>query len=113
KQRGKRIESFHDVAGEVARMRGGKAYPVDAWRLSYGRQQLGKRFSAAGVEVGIYILTEQLDLGIAGFGHSVGLGEHRIGAAAAFLSARVRKDAVGAEFVESLVAGDVSKISVA
>ena len=107
-----RVDGVDNIAGKVARMRGGEAHAPDAGNLSNGSEQFGEAPLPFRVAVGIHILPEQLDLGVAGIGHALRFGQHRRRGAAAFLAARVRHHAVGAELVAALDDGDVSAMRI-
>src|SRR5439155_965726 len=61
----------------------------------------------------LYVLSEELNFGVAEIGHLVGFGEHGIRSPAAFFSASERHDAVGAELVTAFDDGDVSAMRIA
>ena len=62
--------------------------------------------------VRIDVLSQQLDLGVAGFGQGPSLGEYRCGGSAALLTAGIRNYAIGAELVASFDDGDIAAVRI-
>src|ERR1035438_457076 len=107
-ERRDRINRVDDVLGEVPWMRGGEANPADARQFPDGSQQFGESLSSGRVVVRIYVLPEQLNVGVAGAGHAGGFVKHRPRGAAALFAASVRHHAIGAELIAALDNGNVS-----
>src|SRR5205823_5296803 len=80
---------------------------------TYGGQQLRKGLFAGRITIGIYVLPQELNVGVARLGHATGFLEHRMGGTAALFTAGVRHDTEGAEFVAAFDDGDVSALRIA
>ena len=106
------VDGVHDVAAEVARVRSGEAHAADAWNFADRGQQFGERLLPCRILVGIHVLAEQLNFGVAEIGHLAGFGEHGVGCAAALFAAREGHHAVGAELVAAFDDGDVAAVRV-
>src|ERR1039458_5424506 len=111
-ERRDRINRIDDVLGKVPRMRGGEANPADARQFPDGSQQFGESLSSGRVVVRIYVLPEQLNVGVAGVGHAGGFAKHRLRGAAALFAASVRHHTIGAELIAAFNDGDVSPMRV-
>src|ERR1700756_5240148 len=107
------IDGLNDVASEVPRVRSSKTHASNPRNFSDRRQQLGERALPFRVAVGVDVLAEQLDLGIAQIRHLAGFGKHRSGSTAAFLSASEGHNTVRAELIAPLDDGDVAAMRVA
>src|SRR5664279_2051832 len=83
-------------------MRGCKAHTTHTWGFTNRCQERGKALLPRRIRVGVYVLTQELDLGVSGIGHATGLGKDRIRCPAAFFAARIRNNAVRTEFVATL-----------
>src|SRR5437879_41809 len=99
-------------------MRCREADAFDARNFCDGGKQFGKRplfygRAACRIFVGIYVLAEQLNFGVAEIGHLAGFGENRIRSPAALFSAREWHDAVSAKLVAALDDGDISALGFA
>ncbi len=82
------------------------------WEFPYGDQEFGERHAAGGVAVGVDVLAEELDFGVAEVDHFAGFDEDGGGGARALFAAGVGDDAVGAELVAALDDGDVAAVGV-
>ena len=80
--------------------------------LADSDEKFGEGEAAGGVAVGVDVLAEELDFGVAEVDHLAGFDEHGGGGAAALLAASVRDDAVGAELVAALDDGDVAAVGI-
>src|SRR5579871_629152 len=106
------IDSLDDVAGEVARVRGGEADAADARDVADGGEEFGEGHAAGGVAPGVDVLAQELDVGVAKVGHLAGFDEDGGGGAGALFAPGVGDDAVGAELVAAFDDGDVAAVRV-
>ncbi len=111
-QRGHGVDGLDDLPREVARMRRGKAYSPNTWDLPHGRQQVRKAQPAFRIVVGVDVLAQQLDFGVARVGHLPRLVQHGNRSPAALFAARVRHHAVGAELIAAFNDGDVAAVRI-
>src|SRR5580704_14628903 len=100
------VDGSDDVAGEIARVGGSEAHAADAGDLAHCREEFSEGTLPFRVAVGVDVLAEELDFGVAAIGHTLRFGEDYGGRAAALFAARVRDDAVSAELVAALDDGD-------
>ena len=106
------VDDVDDVLGEVAGVRGREAHSADAVDLADGSKEFSKAAFATGVFEAVYVLAEELDFGEALLRDHLRFGEHGGGSAGAFLTSRIRHNAVGAEFVAAFDDGDVATVRV-
>src|SRR5215469_8699328 len=111
--RGNSFNSLNDILAEVPGMRSGEAHAAYSRNLADRRQQLSKALLPLRISVSVYVLSQQLDIGIAQVGHLPGLGQDRFGCPAALFAARVWNHAVGAKLVAALDDGDVTAMGIA
>ena len=106
-----------DVTAEIARVRRREAHAFDSGNCSDGGEQFGEGLlfygrAACRIFVGIYVLAEELNFGVAEVGHLAGFGENRIRGTAALFSPREWHNAVGAELVTTFDDRDVAAVRV-
>ena len=80
--------------------------------LSHRRQQFREGLLPCRIFVGIHVLAQQLDFGVAKIGHLPGFGQNGVRTPAAFLAAGKRDHAVGAELVAAFDDGDVAAMRI-
>ena len=106
------VNDGNDFAVKVPGMRGGKAHPADAGHLTHGGQQFRETFFAGRIAIGVYILSQQLDLAVSALRHVGGFSQDGIRSTATLLAARVRHHAIGAELIAAFDDGDVSTMRI-
>ena len=72
-QRRDGLDGLDDVFAEVARVRGGKAHAADAGNFADSGQQFRKGLLPCRIAVGVHVLAQQLNLGVAQSRPSAGL----------------------------------------
>ena len=106
------VDYVDDVAGEVARVRGGETHSLDAVDFAYGGEEFGEGALAAGVVVAVDVLAEELDFCEAGLGDALGFGEDGGAGAAALLSTGIGHYTIRTEFVAAFDDRDVAAVGV-
>ena len=105
---GRRVDRLDDVAMKVVGMGGGEPDAADSVNRRDFAEQFGElQIAWRRIAIRIHCLAEQLNFGIACFNQSTGFGENGIAGTAAFGSARVRHDAIGAGVVAAFDDGEV------
>src|SRR2546425_12348647 len=91
----------------------GEAHALDARNFRDGAEEFSECPLPCRIFIGIYVLAEKLNFGVAEISHLPGFCEHGIRSPAAFFAAREWNDAVGAKLVAALDDGDISAMWIA
>src|SRR3954470_19898306 len=94
-------------------MRSGEAHATHSVDLSNGGEQFGEGLLCLRIFVGVHVLAEQLDVGVASVSHTLGFVKHAVTGATSFFATRVRHYAVGAKLIATFDDGDVPAMWIA
>src|SRR5690349_11909936 len=81
------VDCVNDVLAEVSGMRSCEAHATNPRNAANGVKQFGEALLPCRILVRIYVLAQQLNLGVAEIGHPTRFGENGIGGPAALFAA--------------------------